>query len=361
MANRLREHRENKGSTLKDVAIFCNVDHSTVSEWERGIIAPRPPKKKLLAEFYGTQVEDLFPITTLRRATHSGILNIGGQDLECAVLDDGTRVLSGTAVFKAFGRKRRGVRSTSAKTDTGIKLPGFVDANNLKPFINQALMARITPVEFTTQSGQVLSGYECGVLPAVCEVYLRARDNDALTPNQIKLAIASDALVRSLAQVGISALIDEATGFQYDREKKALQDLLQQYLAKELQPWAKAFPDEFYQEMFRLKGWDFPIVNRPGIVGTYTNDLIYERLAPGVLEELEKRNPKKETGRRKSAHHQHLTPDLGTPALKQHISHVTVIMKSHENWDGFQKGINRAIPKVPGRIAITDAKPDDTP
>ena len=46
--------------------------------------------------------------------------------------------------------------------------------------------------------------------------------------------------------------------------------------------------------MFRLKKWDFdPLsVARPGIVGKYTVDLIYERLAPGLVKELERLNPK---------------------------------------------------------------------
>jgi hypothetical protein len=41
-------------------------------------------------------------------------------------------------------------------------------------------------------------------------------------------------------------------------------------------------PNEFYQEMFRLKGWEWKgmSVNRPSVVGKYTNDLVYKRLAP---------------------------------------------------------------------------------
>jgi P63C domain len=76
---------------------------------------------------------------------------------------------------------------------------------------------------------------------------------------------------------------------------------------------AKKFPDEFYQEMFRLKGWPWQgmSINRPQVVGYYTRDIVYARLAPGIVEELERRNPKDDKGERRGRHHQLLTDDIG--------------------------------------------------
>ena len=48
---------------------------------------------------------------------------------------------------------------------------------------------------------------------------------------------------------------------------------------------------EFYKEIFRLKSWVWNAGKMPGVVGKYTNDLVYSRLAPNILEELEKVNP----------------------------------------------------------------------
>src|SRR4051794_37179851 len=96
--------------------------------------------------------------------------------------------------------------------------------------------------------------------------------------------------MRGLAHVGIIALVDEATGYQYDRARMALEEILEQFISKELLKWAKMFPDEFYHEMFRLKGWEYPQVStkRPLQAGKLTNDVVYKRLAPGVLEELKR-------------------------------------------------------------------------
>ena len=100
--------------------------------------------------------------------------------------------------------------------------------------------------------------------------------------------------MRALAHVGIIALVDEATGYQDVRARNALNEILEQFIADELRRWTKLFPDEFYRQMFRLRGWEWKVQSikqRPGVVGNYTNDLVYQRLAPGVLDELRRKDP----------------------------------------------------------------------
>ena len=87
-------------------------------------------------------------------------------------------------------------------------------------------------------------------------------------------------------------------------------------------------------------------VNRPQIVGYYTNDIVWERLAPGVREELERINPKTETGVRRSKHHQCLTADIGPPALQRHLSGVMVLMRGAVKWEAFMRSLQRAYPKI---------------
>ena len=86
-------------------------------------------------------------------------------------------------------------------------------------------------------------------------------------------------------------------------------------------------------------------VNRPQVVAKYTNDLVYERLAPGILKELENRNPKGERGIRSAKHHQWLTEDVGHPALAQHLHAIIGLMRASNTWDQFKTLIGRAFPK----------------
>ena len=286
-----------------------------------------------------------------QKATHEGKVQLGQTELNCYVLSDGTRLISQNAVFKAFGRGKRGIRRL---TDTGIKVPSFMDAKNLDRFIDNDLEGVINPIEILTKNGQRVYGYKAEVIPLVCDLYLKARDADVLTPQQLVVAKTAEILVRSLAKVGIIALIDEATGYQEIRQRDALQKILEKYLLKEYATWAKCFPLEFYEEMFRLRGWilDKRTMKMPQVVGRFTNDIIYDRLAPGVLEELRLRNPVLPTGRRKTKHHQWLTEDIGHPALNMHFSGVLALMRANTKWVNFKRSLERAYPKLGQQMTL---------
>ena len=73
----------------------------------------------------------------------------------------------------------------------------------------------------------------------------------------------------------------------------------------------------------------------------YDND----RLAPGILKELKKKNPTNEKGHRKVKHHQFLTEDIGHPALAQHLHAAMALMRSSPNWNAFERSLNRAFPR----------------
>ncbi|MCZ8535252.1 P63C domain-containing protein [Psychrobacillus psychrodurans] len=193
------------------------------------------------------------------------------------------------------------------------------------------------------------------MIPLLCDIYLSARVDGILTNQQQKLAIASEIIVRSLSKLGIVALVNEATGYQVDRDRDELQKLLSKYIAKELLPWTKRFPDEFYQEMFRLRGWDYPTPSsqRPGIVGYYTNKFVYEHLPAGVKEELQKSNPIVSPGRRKWKHHQFLTQEIGNVHLEKHLIKVTTLMQASNTWEEFERTFNRVF-KVEEQLTLSE-------
>jgi len=286
------------------------------------------------------------------KALYVGELSIGELSIDCAVLPDGTRVLSQRGVGRALGRGYGG--NDWRKRDDGDaagKLPFFMNAKGLLPFIsNDLLTLAISPLEYRHgQGGGVAHGINAAALPQICEVWLKARDAGALSKAQLPVAAKAEIIMRGLAHIGITALVDEATGYQEVRDKQALQAILDQFLRKELAAWAKRFPDEFYNQMFRLKGWQRKDLTsssrRPGAAGMYTNDIVYERLAPGILAELETRNPKNAKGNRKGKHHQLLTEDVGHPALAQHIHALIALMRASSSWDQFMLMLNTAFPK----------------
>lgn len=279
----------------------------------------------------------------LPKATHDGILKIGDNEIPCYVLENGDRILSTRGMLKSLGRT-----SMVSKRSEG-KYPVFLESKRLEPFIPNDLAAQGTldAKSFRTDRGSKSNGYSADLLPIICEIYLKARDEGVLLPNQLHIAKKCDILIRGLAKVGIIALVDEATGYQAFRSRKALEEILDKFIAKELQKWAKTFPDEFYREMFRLRRWQYiPFsVKRPSVVGHYTNDLVYKRIAPALLDELKAKNPKIKQGRRKHKHFQWLTEDIGNPRLREHLAAVIALMRASTTWDKFYRLLQRALPQ----------------
>ncbi len=281
----------------------------------------------------------------LPRATHGSPdhpLCIGEIEIPCYVLDDGRRVFVQAGMLKGLDMSQG-----TAGRGQGDRLGRFIATKGIKPYVNKDLSDVITnPIKFRSRAGGIAYGYEATVLADLCDAVLAARKSGKLHYQQEHIATQCEILVRGFARVGIIALVDEATGFQYDRSRRALEEILEAFIKDELGRWAKRFPDEFYVELFRLKGLKWPSQkNPPQYVGHWTNNLVYKRLAPGVLDELRAKTPVTRRGHRKNRFHQWLTNDVGHPKLQEHISALVALMKSSDDWDDFEKRLNKALPK----------------
>jgi hypothetical protein len=287
------------------------------------------------------------------RATHAGTIKLGDLELACANLPDGRRVVSEAAMMAALGRGYSGyysqrdaaARDAAADPSTAV-MPRFLSPAVLKPYLSDELR-NLQPIPYIAPNGTRSKGVDAEAVPQICEVWLKAREAGKLVGAQLKTASKAELIVRGLARVGIIALVDEATGYQYHRARHALAEILETFIRKELAVWASTFPPDYYEELFRLRNLKYDEVStkRPPLVGKDTRDIVYKRLAPGVLKELERLNPRTSGGVRKAKHFQWLTPDVGHPKLKEHLVKVTTLMKASTNWAEFRRMLDRVMPK----------------
>ena len=281
------------------------------------------------------------------KATHGSAnhpLKIGDAELPCYVLEDGTRVLSQGGFTGALGMARGGSMIAGMN-----RLELFVSRKSVNPYISDDLANKFAnPISFVTPEGNRALGFEATLLHDLCEAVLRAREAGTLQKQQLGIAAKCEILIRGFARVGIVALVDEATGYQRDREKEALSKILEAFIAKELQAWIQTFPAEFYEQMFRLRGLEFSSqsVQRPRYFGLLTNDIVYKRLAPGVLNELQRVTPRNEEGRPTAKYFQSLTSNIGYPKLKEHLGAVVALMKISKTWSSFMNHLNEHYPRL---------------
>lgn len=275
-------------------------------------------------------------------ALYQGVLPIGDIELDCAVLDNGKRILTAVSIFTAFGRARKGMNSR-LEID-GTRMPPFLAAKNLEPFIKQDILSRTTLISYK-DGEKVKTGYDATLLPRMCELYLSARrgrgEGSELTSTQEKLALQSEILLSALAQVGIEALVDEATGFQHDRKHNALRLLLSKYITEGLQQWVLTFPDSFFSELDRLyKNEKTTSQKRPKYYGNFINRYVYEPIEHGYVKEKLNELNISESGKRKARFHQWLSSE-GKTILVHQIGRVQGLMEVFDNIADFNNAAKK--------------------
>ncbi len=276
-------------------------------------------------------------------------LKIGQVEIPCYVLNDGRSVITQGGMLTAL--------TMSAGTATkggGDRIANFTGTKSISPHVSDELRDMITnPIRFRA-GGTLAYGYEATILPELCDAVLAARQAGSMNHQQEHIAKQCEILVRAFARVGIIALVHEVTGYQETRDREALQEVLKRYISEDLLTWVRTFPMDFYKQVFRLKGWNWNAGKMSPIMGNIVNDLVYSRLAPGVLDELRKRNPVTEKGYRENQHFQHLTRDVGHPSLTNHLRELIGMSKAFAwgEWDKFYDLVNRAYPKMHASLPL---------
>lgn len=303
-----------------------------------------PDDKKIIEPLYAS-FDDVakamtprsLPVTgsKLPVARYTGTISLGDAEIGCAVLEDGTRLLTQSDMMRALGRARQA--KGRAFYDADVNLPAFLTAKNLKDFVPNDLYVTSSQIEFLMPNGQKAFGYKAELLPQVCEVYLEARDAGALVQSQLHVARQAELLVRALARVGIVALVDEATGYQRDRGHDALRLLLEKYIAEGLQKWIHTFPDSFFAELDRLYD-NAPTTprSRPQYYGRFINKYVYDPIEHGYVKAKLNELNITDDGKRRARFHQWLT-DEGRTILTRQIGKVEGIMEMCDDIEHFKR------------------------
>lgn len=245
-------------------------------------------------------------------AQWQGQINLGGDPIDCYVLNSGQRVISLRAAVKSI-----------ADADSG-DLAKFIGVSSLKPFIDKDIVLAEL-LEFSIPGTQFKgSGLTTEVYELILRAYVHALHEGApLTDRQREIAIKCAVISAGLVRLGLDALVDEATGYQYERAEDALQVKLRAFIADELREWEKTFPDELWQEFGRLTSWQGALHSRPKWWGKLVIELIYDTLDKDVAKYLKDNKPPQ------GVHwHRQLTENVGARQLVSRCYEVIGMAKT---------------------------------
>ena len=276
------------------------------------------------------------------KATHYGIWILNKDKdikIECYVMDTKERVLSLRGAARTIGLVGNGSQALARNLNAQWIAPYLSDG--LKDWLEKANRNEL-PI-YRGIRGKFMP-FEASLFVDLCKAYVDAMHDHALqTEKQEQTARRLYAIMTAFAKTGLIAVIDEVTGYQADRDRDEMQKVLEKYISAELLPWAKRFPDEFYKQMFRLKGWEYKGKAKTPYAGKLTNKYIYEYLPKGVLEELQKETPKSDTGNRKNRFHQHLSEETGLPNLDKQLQQTIALMKASDSREEFDHLFKKAM------------------
>lgn len=311
----MTDNPEDIGETPQAKGGFARAE--SLSSVERAEIARKAaqarwnkPKLADIVEDEASEEEVLKPTSTMPIARWRGSLNIVGIDVPCYVLDNGQKIIG---------------RTSATEVLTGIKgggaLEKYIGVKALEPFIDRDLvLERFVPFRLLEVEGleKAVKGLPHDLMVEVCQGFVAALQasfdpnspHPKLTDRQREMALMASVFLSACAKVGLEALIDEATGYQYERAEDALRVKLQAFIADELRAWEKTFPDELWAEFGRLTGWKGSLHSRPKWWGKLVIEMIYDTLDPDVAKYLKDNKP--EIGVR---WHRQLTENLGIRML----------------------------------------------
>jgi hypothetical protein len=285
-------------------------------------LAQRQGVELVAADFVPVQVENLKPAepdTGIPKATHWGELTIGDALMPSYVLDNGTRVFSLKGIVAGL------IGTEGGQLAEYLKVRALRDflPDDLKPAEDGTIPALFKfdtggKGDFKHAIGVPVERFMdlCAAYTGALQEHLNPTSDFKLTPRQIDIAKRAIAFHGACAKLGIIALVDEVTGYQYAREREALQLKLNLFLSEEMRKWEKTFPDQLWIEFGRLTKWTGPVHSRPKYWGKLVTELVYEYIDKDVAKWLKENAPKPMKGQN---YHQWMNSQYGLKKLMEHI------------------------------------------
>lgn len=299
--------------------------------------------------------DDDVPISSaMPVAVHRGALNIMGMVVPCYVLDNGVRVIG---------------RTSATEVLTGIKgggaLEKYIAVRALEHFIPiESVLERMVPFRLPEVEGleKAVKGLPADLFIDICHGFVSAleqhfRPNSPyprLTTRQQQMAVAASMFLSACAKVGLEALIDEATGYQYEREADALTVKLAAFLEEDMRKWEKTFPDELWVEFGRLTNWKGQITKRPKYWGRLVMDLIYQKMDPDVAKWLKEHAPAPRHGQN---YHQWMSGQYGLKKLVEHIWMIIGMARTCETMTELRDKVNELYGNQPVQLRMYLPRP----
>jgi hypothetical protein len=273
------------------------------------------------------------------KATHKGNFKEDfGFDVECYVLDDEqkTAVIHQRGMGAALGFSRQ----------SGGRFPRFINGKNITAYIGPEVKVKLdNPIVFQgldTVSGdpstKKLHGFDVTLLIDVCKAIVAADTDGKLSKAYDRIAKQAHVILNASAKAGIKGLVYALAG--YDATREEVITAFKFYVRQEAREYEKEFPDQLYEQWYRLYKMPKPERNHPWKFKHLTVNQVYVPLARsnGKIHELIVAQ-KVAGGERWKKLHQFLS-EIGVKALRTHLGQLLGIAQVSKDEYEYEKHVS---------------------
>jgi len=314
----------------------CMTDESKAKGGRARALALTPERKKeIAAKAAAARWGEKQPM-----ATHRGnFRDEFGIDVDCYVIDDESK----TAVISQRGM----ATALGLKNTSGTALPAFIRGDKIAPYIGFELKEKLQnplifqlPTAGANQPSAVAHGYDVTILIDICKAVIRAQEDGKLQVRHSNIATQARVIVNASAKAGIKGLVYALSG--YDATREEVVAAFKFFVREEAREYEKEFPNQLYQEWYRLYQLPKPEKNKPWKFMHLTVDQVYKPLARsnGKILELTKQARKSSTRERCKKLHQFLS-EIGVKTLRTHLGQLLGIAQISESKEQYERHVNK--------------------
>ena len=278
------------------------------------------------------------------RVLNRGNLKMGTfENIDCVNVEVEGKVLRLISINSFFGI----VGISPRAKDVVSSFTRFLTHPSVRSPSSNRILDRLSKGYRIGKNGAEALFVDSRVITDFCRLMLSLRASGKLSGLYLSYARNCERFMLGLADTGLAALIDEATGYR-KRQKDEYRRLFCAYISEYHSEWVKEFQDSFFDGIYNAYHLTKSGKNHPSFFGVFINKYVYFPLANShgaILEKLKEKDPVVYVRGRKYRLHQFLTEEVGKPALKKHLNQVETLLMISSDKGMFKRYFKKAFPQ----------------
>jgi hypothetical protein len=219
------------------------------------------------------------------------------------------------------------------------KVLSFAMVENLLIKIDNPLIFKGISMVKNAPPPRDVHGYDVTILIDMCKAVIQAKAEGILPPKYDQVAKNSQLIVNASAKAGIQGLVYALSGYDATKEEQIAS--FKAFIREEAREYEKEFPEQLYNEWYRIYKIAKPKRNRPWKFMHLTNNHLYFPLAKSSGKLLDLMKVLKSKGKEKQKRLHQFLSEVGVKALRWHLGNLMGIAQLSDEEKKYEENVKK--------------------